>query len=412
MNKKINASSLYYALFLSVVMGIIAGTSVLLSGATSNLLLRLETEENLGDLVHSGIEYGLTNFESLPLSQSTSVQLFEDDVDSVKILMKKWGAFYLISASAQHGNLSRHQTVLAGQTAEEDLFNFYLSDLGRPVSVCGETSLEGKIAVPESGFKRAYIEGKNFTGNAYYSGSKVNSNRNLPPYNPEILDYTFHDATIQIWNNEEDSVRVSFLEKPIHFISDHTISLNEIYLDGQIIIESDDSIFVGSNAQLQFVILKSPIIHFEEGFTGTVQCLASEKITIEKNCRLLYPSVLGLVETEFPEEENHSITIGEKSQVMGTVYCISTAPNFRKPVAFKMSELSEFDGLAYCTGRTQFQGTIKGFLYTEKLHLETKSSTYENYLLDAQLKNTLPKEFIVAPLFQSQQSLEILTCVY
>lgn len=409
--KRLKASSIYYALFLSVVMGIVVGSTVLLSSSSKTLLLKLETEENLADQVETGLQFGLANFQMLPLNQSQSFQFFENDIDSVWLTKKKWGAYYLITSQSIHGQIKKEKTILAGQPIKDSWFNLFVSDLGRPISVCGETKLQGKIAVPEGGFKRAYIEGKNFKGNEYYQGSKVNSSRNLPELNQELIEEKLPEATLQIWDKGVDSITNSFTEKPIHLISDSYINLQNKVIDGQVIIESKDSIFVSSTSQLNWVILKSPIIYFESGFDGTVQCLASKKIVIEENCLLRYPSVLGLIETNFPEETNSGIYIGNQSQVIGTIYAHSTQPNFRKPVEIILNQETEVDGMIYCTGRTQFQGVIKGCLYTDKLYLKTKASTYENYLLDAQLSKDLPNDFIVASLFGNIETLDLLTCV-
>ena len=124
---------------------------------------------------------------------------------------------------------------------------------------------------------------------------------------------------------------------------------------------------------------------------------------------LKYPSVLGLIETLIPNEYSAEILIGAKSQVLGSVFAISEAPNFRMPVQISIDKDAEVDGLVYCQGRTQLKGTVNGNLYTQKFYLETPSSKYENHLLDAKILNSLPSDFVSVSLFENSNTLTQIT---
>jgi len=57
-------------------------------------------------------------------------------------------------------------------------------------------------------------------------------------------------------------------------------------------------------------------------------------------------------------------------------------------------------GTVYCFGRTQLQGSVFGTVYTDRFFLNTESSNYENVILNGAInRDSLPKEFIVLPLF-------------
>jgi cytoskeletal protein CcmA (bactofilin family) len=182
--------------------------------------------------------------------------------------------------------------------------------------------------------------------------------------------------------------------------------LDNIVLEGQVILEVKDSIYISRNAIIENAIIKSKIVYIESGFSGTVQIFASQKIVLEESVQLKYPSVLGLIEEEFPTEFGAKITLGKNSQVIGSVFLWSKHPNFRMLPALSISSEAEIDGLVYCAGKTQLRGTINGSLYTNKLFLKTASSAYENHLLDGQLLNQLPDSFVSANLLSENSQLK------
>lgn len=404
--KKLKASSIYYALFLSIVIALVLGSMVLFSGMNRQFASRLELEEILMNNAVSGIEYAQANFQELPNHESRYIRLFNEGIDSVKITKKQWGAFTILESTSLHNQSAYTKIALTGQQNSANDPNLFVTDQGRPIALCGDVRLEGKIQIPESGLKRAYIEGKNYTGDKMFYGTQSKSERNLPPIDEQFLNQVFDvQAEILEWDKAEDSIRVSFSEIGKHFISDSYTSLVNIVVDGQVMIESKDSIFVGASAQLNHVILKSPIVYFENGFKGNAQVFASSKIVLEENVCLKYPSVLGLIEEEFPKENQAEITLHERSQVIGSVFLFSREENFRLPVQLNVATESEIDGLVYCKGKTQLLGTINGNLYTDKFYLKTKSSTYENHLLDAKILDQLPADFVYINLLKTENQL-------
>jgi hypothetical protein len=237
-------------------------------------------------------------------------------------------------------------------------------------------------------------------------GTVLVSEKNLPIINETFISgLSDLGAAILPWDPEQDSILVSFSDPGLHFIDDHYTTLRNVVVEGQVIIESRDSMYIAASAILKNVILKSPVVYVEDGFTGTLQIFASEKIILGENVHLLYPSVLGLEEQLFPEEECAQISIASRSQVIGSVFLFSRNENFRFPVQLNISSGAAIDGFVYCKGETQLRGTVNGHLYTEKFYLETKSSGYENHLLDATIQNRLPADFVYIGLLNNDEKL-------
>lgn len=403
--KKIEASAIYYALFLSVIFALILGGLILFSGFNQNFAMQMDVEEILIDNSKSGIAYGQANFRELEVNQPVNIRLFGQGVDSVEITRKQWGAYTVISSKAVHRNRAHLKIALMGDLSQKKLPNLYLSDFGKPLSLCGTARIEGNCFISESGLKRAYIEGKNYQGSKMVYGTVSPSTRDLPEIKESFVEELMsYKGAFKEWENE-DSINVSFAEEGVHYVDDGYLTIDEVNITGQVFLEARDSVFVSKNAVIENAIIKSPVVHIESGFSGTVQVFASEKIVLEENVQLKYPSVLGLIEHDYPKEKNAEVKIGSFSQVIGTVFLISEQPNFRKLPLLTINPEAELDGLVYCQGKTQLKGIIKGHLYSEKMYLKTAASSYENHLLDGQILDELPEGFITANLFEDSKLL-------
>ncbi|MEO9545733.1 MAG: hypothetical protein ABJG68_15735 [Crocinitomicaceae bacterium] len=402
---RLKSSSIYYALFMSLIISLFLGGMILFSSVNKQFSTQLEIQDRLIQNANSGVEYGLANYQEFEGEISKTIDLFGESIDSVDISKKQWGAYVVINSEAHFKGKTYAKVALAGQMNQLNEPNLFIVDQGRPITISGETRLEGKIAIPKSGLKRGYIEGKNYQGDKMIYGSQTESSKSLPKiqdgFKDDLLSF---GGLITKWENS-DSIVKSFSEEGVHYISDGYISIKNEYLAGQIVIEAKDSIFIGRNAQLSEVIVKSKVVHVQAGFIGTIQVFASEKITIEEDVTLMYPSVLGLLEETFPLKQQNRISIGENSQVIGSVFALTENPNFRLPVQIDIAKEAKVDGLVYCQGKTQLKGTVNGNLYTEKFYLETPSSKYENHLLDAKILNDLPEDFVYISLFENQNPL-------
>lgn len=390
---------------MSLIISLFLGGMILFSSVSKQFSSQLALEDRLIQNAQSGVQYGLANANEMNFNSPVELDLFSEQIDSVSITKTKWGAYAVISSEAHAKKKSYSKTALAGQINEANDPNLYVVDYGRPISLSGETRIEGKCLAPESGFKRAYIEGKNYQGDMMVYGSLSSSEKSLPSvtenFSDDLLNFS---GLIEKWDNQ-DSIDISFAEQGKHFIDDNFVSLRNVYLKGQMVLEVKDSIFVSKDSQLDQVILKSKVIYIESGFVGSAQFFASERIVLEDEVVLKYPSVLGLMEGETPIEKQNKIEIGKRSRVLGTVFALSDNPNFRLPIQIDISKESQIVGLVYCQGKTQLKGTVNGSLYTQKFYLETASSKYENHLLDAQILDDLPENFVYASLFQSTNPL-------
>ena len=405
--KKIQASAIYYALFLSVIFALILGGFILLSGFNQNFASQMDVEEILIDNSHSGMAYAQVYFNELENNKPSTIRLYDKGIDSVSILKKNWGAFTILQSTAIHRNRAQSKIAMFGSAISPNQTNLYLTENGRPISLCGDARIEGKCYLPKAGLKRAYINGQNYTGGKLIYGTTQPAKRQLPTLQTGFIDELVQtNGDINQWDENQDSIIVSFSDNGIHFLSDHYINIQNMVIKGQVIIEAKDSVFIGRNAIIENAVIKSKVIYIEAGFIGTAQLFASEHIILEEDVTFKYPSVLCLIEEDFPTDKSSGINIGTGGQVLGTVLLFSKSPNFRKPLQLTVESEAEIDGLAYCAGKTQLKGVINGSLFSEKLFLKTGSSAYENHLLNGKILDQLPSEFVTANLLAETEMLQ------
>jgi len=400
---KIKASAIQYALVLIVVMALLLGGLVLFSGATRKIQTQFQLQEEVRFNAYSGIEYGKAFANELSFNKPTQIILFERGIDSVEVTKKTWGAYQVIVSKAFHRSTRSEAVAMIGHLSENNQPSLYLADLGNPLGLCGKTKISGQCELPKRGVKRTYIAGQNYIGDKLIYGTTTTSKAQLPEVNQTLLNQIHLPVLVTKRNWEsEDSIVNSFVNEPLYYYESGSISIDANYIQGQVIIESDDSIFVSRLAQLDQVILKSPVVYFESGFEGSVQVFASHKITLEEDVTLLYPSVLSVIETNRYESIS-GIELGEGSRVLGSIFLTSETPDFRKEILLDIQEKAAVYGLAYCNGKTQLKGKVNGQLLTKKFYLKTPSSAYENHLLNAEIINDLPADFAVIPLLGSDQ---------
>jgi hypothetical protein len=219
---------------------------------------------------------------------------------------------------------------------------------------------------------------------------------------------------LSLENFIKDSKKIDGITKDTVFEFDQETSLytsiEPIYLvnniKGNIIIHSFDSIFISSECKLENVILISPKVRFEKGFSGSVQVIAHEQIICEEDVRLTYPSTLVLNETKMNlDKANSGIVLKENVQVRGGILLLSQSSNFRKPIRLNIDSKSLVAGLIYNQGETEIKGKVIGHLYTASFNLKAGGGEYSNHLLDVLISSDkLPKGFIIPDWLDEEKS--------
>lgn len=403
---RLKAGAMSYAIILSIVVGALCMSLIWITTSYRNTRVSLKNKEKLVVNLLTGVKATRT------LESFTEEKLLLINNDSVHIKKENWGLFNYFVVKARKNGRTLKRSFLSGHEIRNAMPALYLSNNDKALKLTGSTRITGSVFVPNGRVERGYIQGKNYEREKLVYGRVEESENSLPSIKEEIAsksidEFVSFQSEVFLDQLPFDSI-FEFDQPTNRFTQNIPISIDHI-LSGNLVIESKDSIFVSREAKLENVILKAPIIRFEQGFEGNVQVFAEQKIIIEKDVQLNYPSSICLIDTDkkFHRTGKAIVQMDEGSSVLGGVLVLSKSPDFRNLVKLKIENKSTIVGLVYNQGETMLKGKVIGSLFTKKLYIETKSSSYENHLLDAEIDaTTLPDYFLLPSWMENDGSLE------
>ncbi len=405
----LKAASLIYALVVALLIGLVS--SALITYATYHRVeaMQYAQQEQLVRNAHSGL------LRIMQQREMGVIDLYGEGTDSVLLEYRTWGAYHLMTSTAHNHRHQYTKTALVGTIDQADIpTGLYVCDYDKPLSVCGDTRIDGRSYLPHAGIKRAYIEGQNYQGEKLVYGPHQKSGRQLPPLNESLLLMPGYlqgipiegDSVVMFDAVEQDSICQSFAQATLVLYEAGVLWLSDVNISGHVVLWSDREIIINASAQLQDVVCYAPKVTIHSGFSGQVHVGATQQITIEENVVLEYPSSLRVQHIRRQNNEP-SLVLGKNSAVNGVVLITVQHANRKHQPLLKIEEAT-LTGQIYVQGLVQLQGTVAGSLYCEKLVLTTSSSTYENHLLNGRI-NPFERSphFVGADLLAKQQKMGV-----
>ena len=387
----IRAAALSYAIVFSLLIGLICSGLLFISATQKKLEIHYTGNEALLLDSYAAIQFGKNE---LPLDDTA--QIIHPSGDTSIIKHSKWGAFSVVCTRTFKNNKLKQRVALIGKEINTDSPSLYVPGNTGELKVAGNSLIEGTVFVPNAQVERAFISTKTYSKEKLVYGNIQSSNNSLPSLATSCqnislssfcehltpIPYQFHDSTY------------SFFEKTT-FYQEITPIIISNSLKGNLVIQSFDSIYVTAEARLEHVILNAPIVRFESGFSGSVQVIAQEKIILEKNVHLLYPSVTILNE---PSTYNSTIRshvfLDSLSSIRGGILMTSQKIDFRNMPFLNIQPESLVAGMVYNSGESQIRGSVIGSIYTQRLSAYFGGGVYDNHLIDATVTiKKLPARF-------------------
>lgn len=393
----IKAGALLYSLAIALLIGLLSSALILFAFFNRTALQRNSDIERAQLNANSSMQLLLAAPGKVPFDNYTEIDLFGQATDKVTLYRKHWGAFEIAHSIAVAGKQSAYRAAMVGATLHNDSrISVYLADQDKPLSLCGNTLIRGICYLPKAGVKRAYIEGQSFSGDKLIDGEIKESKRELPPVNQAMMEHNLaylsrqYDKTDSIIDfekiQEENRVDHTFSENAWLLRSKGKIILTSRNYSGNIIIASDEAVFVGSGSVLDNVLIYAPYIEVEDNFTGSLQLFASDSLFLGENCTLKYPSVAALINRG---ESSAKMLIGKGTEISGEVFAYRPGNNPKAPFLFSIEKEAVIKGQVYCSGAVDLKGSIHGSIACEKFILNTPSSVYENHLLNVTIDYSL-----------------------
>ncbi|NJK96560.1 MAG: hypothetical protein HC905_18035 [Bacteroidales bacterium] len=139
---------------------------------------------------------------------------------------------------------------------------------------------------------------------------------------------------------------------------------------------------VRKTAQLDNIILYAPKIEIEDGFTGSLQLFACDTLLVGEKCTLRFPSFIAVME---PTGNRPIIEIKKDTRILGDVVMLSRSESKHIIAECRVGSGTSVSGTIFCEGRLELNGSVSGQIYCKSFLLRTRSSEYENHLLNANI---------------------------
>lgn len=396
-SKKIKAGSIFYALVLSLLVGMISTAMITLTFSNRFLDQKNDLREQLQRNAASGIQLLLSTGKNK--GTPTVMDLFGIGLDSVFLEKKEWGVFSVgLSTAFQEtsSGLQIHQEVvqLGALPSDENHSALYLEDHNKPLVVTGETYIKGLSYLPETGVKPGAINGISYSGDKLIHGTIRKSEAYLKALDKNSIQSLIQHFDLSATHDIRDSITQSFAQEAI-VIRDSVLFFENQILKGQVIIVADSLIYIGKNAQIEDALFFAPYLFIEDGFSGNLQAFATKLIEVGKSVRLKYPSVLGLMKIQNNKKEP-AMNIGMSSHIKGLVFIHNHYENKKHP-RLKINKNTLIDGQVFAECPVELQGDVFGNISCKSFFLRYGASSYSNYLLDVEINYSKRSPYYLSP---------------
>jgi cytoskeletal protein CcmA (bactofilin family) len=381
----VRAYSLYYALIVSLVMALVTSSIIFLAYAYRLEATQYEVSQKIMRNVQSGLNFLIAeNEHGVPFN--LKMNFIGEEKGILNLEKCGWGLFEVAVVTGKLGGKQQTESAILG-TASNNYTQtaLYLSDQNKPLSVAGDTRVKGDSYLPEAGVERAYISGRSYTGTRLIYGSRKKSNKQLPPLDGDVINRNKINNVLEkgdsiVSLSETDEISQQFSDPTILLSSERTIRLNNRDIQGNVIVHSHKAIYVTQGANLDDILLYAPYVKVQENVDGSFQAFAADSLKVGAGVKLQYPSCVGLI-SEFAGKHSPKLIIGERAKIEGSVIVIQS-DNHHQSAQLKIQNGSEVKGQVWADAVVNIKGKVKGNLTCKKLRLRTRSSVYDNHLLD------------------------------
>jgi hypothetical protein len=391
----VKAHSLLYAVYICLIVSIICGALLFFSNLYGQLNLYYNLQEELYINNQSIVNFALEN-------KNNTQEPIEDEKSGIiaSYIMKPYGLLNLLLVKSETNKDTVQSAHFIGLYTK-DKTALFLTNFSKSLTYTGTVKLIGDNSLPSTYIETAYINNK--PNQLLIDGKNTISENQLPEINSDFK---------KIFNGiHAEKTNLSEVEKPKDSLYYNSFfnTTKEIYLNpivsnmifkGNFILRSKDSLHIKKNTVLEDVILIAPKITFESGFKGTVQAFATERIELEQNVILNYPSVVCI----YNDTNNDSkITIKKESKINGAIVLFGNTNEMIDKNSIEIEEDGLLIGDIYCTGKLFLKSKVYGSVYTNRLFYKTESASYDNTISDIEINpKKKPNYFISIPVFDSK----------
>lgn len=417
---KLRSGALQFTVFVAVLIALLLAGLILY--AYTFIYMKEQSKgaiENI-QLADIGIQ---TLLEQKEISTDTiQVDFIKKENQTIKTHLSQWGVFQKGIAITQFRKKKFTKIAIIGSLINAaDSPTLFLKETHNALTVVGTTSIRGIAYLPTQGVNSGYIAGNSYYGKQLIYGSIKKSTAELPKPEKAVQDAIQYYIKEYKINNQEDYIDLnsgsrivnSFKSKTKGYYSVNPIIIENKSISGNIIIKSETAIKIRKTALLKDIILIAPIIEIEDETQGNFQAIASQKITVGKNCSLSYPTALLLCQDN---KNNPNITstvpsdnqvfINTKTTIKGIVCYIQTKETTDFQTQIVLEKEAKIKGQVYCNGNFELRGTVSGSVYTKQFVANQAGSIFVNHIYNGTIENeSVPALYCGIPLEQEPKTI-------
>ena len=408
---KLKAGSLQFAIMISAIIAVLLSVFIMFIHSHSLFAKKSDLLIETVQQAENTILYSLHDFS---VQRDTTLIVIDEEKNWTANLHRSyWGMFGKIYSKAKAKNKTFEKIALvSGHQVDEDRTALYLKETNRPLIIVGNTKISGKTYLPKRSVRSGTISGNSYYGTQLIYGTISTSSEQLPKLSENLVRHLKSLQNMPPLADDENYIDPkpnqtytnSFLGATKMMYSSETLNLVRMKLIGNIIIRSETKIKITASCLLKDVILIAPEIEIEDDTKGVFQAIASEKITIGKNCELNYPSALVVqakddLESTPENKQKKYIFIDKNTTVKGMVCYLQniTKNRFEPQVLFK--ENTTIQGFVYCEQQIELLGNVHGSVYTSGFITKQFGSIYQNHIYNGTISSAkLLNEYAGFPL--------------
>lgn len=403
---RVKAGALYYAVVMALIVTLLTSFIIIFNHYGRQFI---ETTNDISKVTNdiSSAFVKIMNDNIVP--GNSEIDVYEDGESIVLSEVINWGAYNIITIKSTSRQYPISKSAIIGKERNiNDRTCLYISDHNNYLNLCGNTKIEGKAYLPKLGVKRAYIEGKSYSGRKLIYGKTDTSSTSLPDINSQLSDFntTGYESVYLSDFRDTDTIYNPFTNKGKVILVDDDLSYKTII--GKIVIESANDLFIPNTCSIKDAIIKAPGVIIDKNFTGQVQIFASDSIFISPFAHLAYPSFVILN----PGQNAGIVVVKSNAIIEGGICLKAPAGKQKRHSKLKIENDALITGTLYSNDFTELSGEVKGSVYTDKFILSTGASVYENHLLDAKISSQNMNKYFVNPIvFNNESNYEIIKWV-
>lgn len=406
LNKKLQGGALYIAILVSILIGLMLSFFMLAAKYNQRSVTVFAQASQLRYNLRSGFQLAQSAYFDAEQNNRWIRNAVNDD--SVRVKKISWGAYLLVTVETKNRHQYLSQSGIYGTVMNPDT-GLMISDNSRPVGLSGSVRFKANCYLPRGGVKPAYIEGQSYAGDAGNSAFIKPSPYEIPKIRQEVLNGLEDQLS---GNTETDSVVTLLPERYRQAFRNRTLvceaageELRRLDLSGNIKLVLGNAV-VDSSAHLSDILIVCKSVRFKKGFKGKVHVIATDSISMEEDCRFLYPSSFTLLAGESAANGFRYIRFNQGCSFYGGVVAIAKDPSpaSSKNVFVKLHSGSEVNGFVYSEDYIHLEGILNATVIANKLLLKTPSAVYENHMLGCVINPGKHAKLLAVPFLFKQQS--------